>query len=484
VKRIAHLVVLDDREHVGPTVAGIVGLRSYGDIIVRRKPLKTSIKALAKIDGLEVIEVTRSSRLAQILNIIEKHEDLPLTVIPGRAVSTDPLGFGEAIKRLRFLGKNFYNSEKIPLIAHFKTAKEFLKGWDRFLEGPIHLQGHDWVSETQIEASKSLSDISDLESFLKVVTQGTEARHFNDLSIDQYTCIKSSLDVDKMKAEFQYYYLLPNEMQPWFVQPYNFKVVGKMASYEMFRYHLADASVQWIHGAWSPQAFHTFLDRILTFFRERKGKNFHREEVLEQADLLFLEKVRSRSKQLKEATEGIRVLSLLESAGDSFDAIVDRYERLYFRHRRNFQADTLCIGHGDSCLSNVLYEQHHMVMKLIDPKGAHTESGLWMHPLYDVCKLSHSINGLYDFINHGLFKVTLARENSLDLILQTTDGLEELQQVFKTRIIKEGIDWRALRIGECSLFLSMPALHLDHPNKALAFLLNAKRIMDELEEHD
>jgi hypothetical protein len=38
-----------------------------------------------------------------------------------------------------------------------------------------------------------------------------------------------------------------------------------------------------------------------------------------------------------------------------------------------------------------------------------------------------------------------------------------------------------MRLGEASLFLSMLPLHIDYPNKVIAFMLKASQILDEVE---
>lgn len=43
-----------------------------------------------------------------------------------------------------------------------------------------------------------------------------------------------------------------------------------------------------------------------------------------------------------------------------------------------------------------------------------------------------------------------------------------------------GHDVRVMRLGEASLFLSMLPLHMDYPNKVIAFMLKARQLLDEV----
>jgi len=161
---------------------------------------------------------------------------------------------------------------------------------------------------------------------------------------------------------------------------------------------------------------------------------------------------------------------------------VQRYLRLYERHAGKFALAYEVIGHGDPCFSNVLYDQQRYLLKLIDPKGALEESQLWTHPFYDLCKLSHSVMGDYDFINNGLYRVAFTDMNALELHLdQARRDLPALKQCFVRSLEAAGIGRQVIRLGEASLFLSMLPLHMDYPNKVLAFVLRAASILDEVE---
>ena len=117
---------------------------------------------------------------------------------------------------------------------------------------------------------------------------------------------------------------------------------------------------------------------------------------------------------------------------------------------------------------------------LIDPKGATSEDELWTHPFYDFAKVSHSVLGDYDFINNGLYTIGFTEDNQLTLDIRHSNAAH-LKQIFTDQLSAIGYDTRTVRLAEASLFLSMLPLHIDHPNKIVAFLLRAKSILDEIE---
>ena len=88
--------------------------------------------------------------------------------------------------------------------------------------------------------------------------------------------------------------------------------------------------------------------------------------------------------------------------------------------------------------------------------------------------------GDYDFINNGLYTLGFSDNNELVLSFRHTNH-GSLKSIFVNQVKLLGYDVRIIRLGEASLFLSMLPLHIDHPNKVLAFMLNASQILNEVE---
>lgn len=197
---------------------------------------------------------------------------------------------------------------------------------------------------------------------------------------------------------------------------------------------------------------------------------------------LFVSKLEKRVKEFLAIEEGRRINQLAASATPELDIThqLERYLKLYKRFEKGFAFNYRVVGHGDPCFSNVLYDQQRYLLKLIDPKGAVSEEYLWTHPLYDLCKISHSVLGDYDFINNGLYNVGFADNNALILRFTYTNHAA-LKPIFLQHVKTMGHDARIMRLGEASLFLSMLPLHIDYPNKVIAFMLKARQILDEVE---
>ena len=59
---------------------------------------------------------------------------------------------------------------------------------------------------------------------------------------------------------------------------------------------------------------------------------------------------------------------------------------------------------------------------------------------------------------------------------------EEYIALFRSYLEKNGYDYVLVRLYEAGLFLSMLPYHMDQPGKVFGFLLNAIRILDEVEK--
>ena len=120
-------------------------------------------------------------------------------------------------------------------------------------------------------------------------------------------------------------------------------------------------------------------------------------------------------------------------------------------------------------------------MKFIDPKGALTEEELWTNPYYDIAKLSHSVCGRYDFFNNGLYDIEIDKGFHCHLNIDFDN--RRYKEIFREKIEANGFDYWSVRLYEVSLFLSMLPLHMDNPHKVLGFILNAREMLEEIEEN-
>ncbi len=303
----------------------------------------------------------------------------------------------------------------------------------------------------------------------------TQTRHFNQIIQKGDVLIKASKMKDKIRAEYNFFHFVPKKMQKWFVEPFDFIQESEISSYKMKRYNCIDAAKQWVNNGLNYQDFNQFIELFFEFIHERPlKKNKNQTHV----NFLFVEKLHQRCNEFLASEIGQKINKLAIQLNSQYDIHwqLSRFNQLFNQYHHEFMSENLTIGHGDSCLSNILYDKNLGLFKLVDPRGSLIPSGAWMHPLYDVCKISHSILGNYDFINYEKFTI----DNNARVCF-ANEFLLPLKQVFVDKLSHLGFNYKAVRLGEVSLFLSMLPLHGDKIDKLLAITINSYQIMQELE---
>lgn len=476
------LLIYDDREIASEEIRSVVGPRRYGSIIFKSLTLVEHFYTASPSWIRDRIFHLRSEEdLILLRAMLDEIVNMPILVISARAVFSKPEMLTQLIERLPYAEENFTDTLSKPNLVWMRDSRDLIKQWSAFASQPFHAWEKTW-SDTQRLNSALLLDLSKIQDFLSYTSGSTSARHFNQVEIDRFYCTKRSTDKAKMIAEYSFYSLVPENVRPWLVESFDFQDEGDFASYKMQRYYLADAALQWVHGAFDADAFSSFIDRLLFFISVCPKSVCAKNESAAMAQDIFVNKVRLRIKDFLSKEEGQHIDKLVKTAMPqlAIESQFKRYLNFYHSVEKNFVFDYKVLGHGDPCLSNILYDHHHHLLKFIDPRGAMCEKELLMHPLYDLCKISHSVLGDYDFINNGLYDIRLNESNQFFLRL-TQSNQAEMKEIFIKRIKAIGIDIRTMRLCEVSLFLSMLPLHIDNPNKVIAFMLKANEIMDEVE---
>lgn len=479
------IIVYDDSRCVGQDIKNIVGNKRFGEIIVKRKSIERRfLKALTKHVAADSVFVARQPSDFQSLRRELENTETNRRVIHifSDFAVTDDEAFAIAVNKALYseLNVRFQTPDTAMLVFCQKDS------YVRFLS---QLLSHEENRAACVDAfdfarvdTTAFLNLGDSSQFLRYVTGSFDARFFNALSGDEYTVTKTSADKRKIKAEYTFYHLLPENMQRWFVLPFDYREDANGASYSMERYQMTDLAVRWVHGALTTQEFDALLRKVFYFINSRASRSVSPQEYRAAADALYLEKLRARLAQLKECAPYAALANSIATGTRyaSVDAVFEQYYKMYAAEKDAPGAPVSVIGHGDLCFSNMLYNKETMTLRLIDPKGALTEPELWTDPLYDVAKLSHSICGLYDLFNSGMVDVEL--DDALRLSLHVEFDNAPYVEIFNRHLQENGISPRAVRLREASLFLSMLPLHIDHPKKVLGFLLNAIAILEELEQ--
>ena len=469
-------VVYDDSVKPDREIRSITGDKSYGETIFKRVTLADRMADVLYKDKSvsRIIRVNSEDGVYAIPDEIEGRSGNSIIHFYSNFGLSDVDEFLTIVKKARFVNENYTAfCDGKPVLSIFPDSESYEKVLSEVVSREYRADKID---------NNCFTDLSVRANFLNFITSGFDARFFNALEGDEYTVTKKSSKVEKIHAEYEFYKLLPDDMKQWFVEPYDYEEDGEGASYKMERYHMTDVAIRFVHGAVDEAELKDLLDKLFYFISIRAKKAVSADAGKKKADELYIEKLDARMEELKKDGSYDKYDNLIKNGTkySGLDEVIEMYKSLYEKLSDKRKYDALVVGHGDLCFSNILYSKEASLLRLIDPKGAMNEEELYTDPYYDVCKLSHSVCGSYDFFNSGLYEITYDRDLNLNLHIDSEEG--DRIKLFKTYLKKNGFDPELVRLYEAGLFLSMMPYHMDQPGKVLGFLLNAVRIMEEVEK--
>lgn len=480
------IVIYDDSGRKSEVITDIIGDKGFGEVVVKKRRLEDYYKDELEILYQDIVWIRVRSifEYSELINNLERYKGTDVKVVHcfSNFLISDKETARLSFKKLEYIDTDYaLIHEKTAVAAMFASVESYLlfcksitlgnKAWDLIKTMPNNFN------------ISGVVDIGKIGNFIQCITGNFDSRYFNSLQGNDYTLVKTSTNKKKIKAEYTFYHLLPDDMKIWFVMPYDYQEDQSKASYKMERLHMTDLAIKWVHGSISETEFEELLDTYFYFFKSRHTKKCTIEEFNKEANTLYIDKLDQRINDLKNLTEFKKINLLLNAVdGASIDELVQKYYLLKNKiENRNKYKQQLVIGHGDPCFANLLYNKSTKTFKLIDPKGAIEEKNLWTNEYYDVAKLSHSICGRYDFFNNALFEIKINNNFGYDLTIPFDNS--KYIEIFKRKVEENGFDYLTVRIYEVSLFLSMLPLHIDNPHKVFGFILNAKNMLEEIERY-
>lgn len=482
------IVIYDDTIPKSEAITDIIGDRGFADVVVRKRRLEDYYHdEVEKIYlGLIWKKIHSVFEYADLIKSLEfySNEDVKILHCFANYLISDSDKVALSYKKLLYIEEPFaVVANKMGEVAAvmFPCINPYIAFCRTIMSGQkVHDAAKNLKESFEIEG---LIDIGKIGNFIQCITGNFDSRYFNSLQENEYTLQKSSTNKKKIKSEYNFYHLLPEDMKYWFVMPFNYQESENTASYTMERLHIPDLAIKWVHGSIDETEFAELLDKYFFFFKNRHSKECTVTEYNKVADALYIDKVNDRIAELKKSPEYIKMQKFLVASDElNIDILVAKYFKLKSKIESRIDYPKFSvIGHGDPCFANALYSKVTKTLKFIDPKGALIEADLWTNPYYDIAKLSHSICGRYDFFNNGLYDIKVDDKFAYDLDIPF-DNTKYIK-IFKDKAEGNGFDYLSIRIYETSLFLSMLPLHIDNPHKVFGFIINVNNILKEIESN-
>ena len=432
------IVVYDDTGRKSELIADIIGNKGFSDVVVKRKRLEDYYRNEIRRIFPDMVwkKIHSTFEYADLIKEIEVYAGVPVKIMHcfSNYLILDADKAALSYKKLGFIDENFGVLENGKAVAAmFPEPSNYITFVKKIISGE---KAWDLVREIrEFFEIEGLVDISTIGNFIQCITGNFDSRYFNSLKENEYTLVKSSSNKRKIKAEYHFYHLLPDDMKFWFVMPFNYEENADYASYTMERLYMTDLAIKWVHGSMDVTEFEDLMDKYFFFFKSRHVRNCSVQEYESTVKSLYVDKVLNRISDLKQLPEYRKIETMLDVYEDtSIDTLVNKYFELKQKIEGQISRPSrLVIGHGDPCFANALYNKSTKTLKFIDPKGAIAEDELWTEAYYDVAKLSHSVCGCYDFFNNGLFDIKIDQSLSYDLEIPFDNS--KYVEIFKSKII-------------------------------------------------
>lgn len=478
-------IIYDDTGRKSEVITDIIGDKGFADVVVKKKRLEEYFRD--NIGGIypdsKWIKIHSVFEYPDLIKLLDLMRDSDVKVIHcfSNYIFSDSRKVLLTFKKLEFVDDSYrvMDGKKIAAVM-FPNAGEYVNFCKTIVSGQ-----KPWDAAKDIKDSMNISglvDIGIIGNFIQCVTGNFDSRYFNSLMGNEYTLVKSSTNKEKIKAEYTFYHLLPDDMKMWFVMPFDYQETENGASYTMERLYMTDLAIKWVHGSIDENEFENLMDKYFHFFASRHTRECSKEEYDRISNSLYVVKVKERIAALKKLPRYDKVQKLLDVPGNmDIDILADKYFALKHKIEEKKRYPLISvIGHGDPCFANTMYNKSTKTLKFIDPKGALKEEDLWTNAYYDVAKLSHSICGRYDFFNNALFDIRIDENFNYELDIPFDNS--KYMDIFRRKAEDNGFDYLTIRIYEASLFLSMLPLHIDNPHKVFGFILNVNNILKEIEK--
>ena len=317
-----------------------------------------------------------------------------------------------------------------------------------------------------------------------------EPRSFNFLELDEMRGVltKRSLHREKLINEIQWYLKLPKQLHYLAPRIFNYSLYSDSPYIQMEYYGyrtLHEIFLKMIRGIFSPRICEEIFQSLLFAVEDMQACKIRCDKELAQETvksmcvdktLQRLEKLRADDDFKNFFTQKIIINGkIFHSLNEIIALLPDMVARLLFKDVKKY----LSVIHGDLCLPNILIEEEHKFLRLVDPRGKFGDFDIYGDQRYDLAKLLHSLEGNYDLIIADEFKVSV-HDTTIDY--KTTLDFAEVRKIFFAVFKEQLKNLSAIRLIEATLFLSMIPLHTNSLARQLVMLARGVELFEAVLE--
>ena len=306
-------------------------------------------------------------------------------------------------------------------------------------------------------------------------------RHFNDIKIDlkEMSVTKTSTYKSKLIEEIKWLVNLPKELKKFTPKIYDFSLDNDTPFVKMEYFNLLTIHEAFVFGNLPIDKWKVILNKIKYIVKcfESYRVDIDAIEIRNNTKKMYLTKTMERLEAFRRQNlfNFSKPIIVNQVKYESLDRHITYLQTIIedslLNEDREFQ-----IIHGDFCFSNILYNPNNTGIKLIDPRGTFGNMEIYGDQLYEWAKLSHSIDGLYDFIISDKYSLVKNR-NSISYKTHHLKVHKQIKNYFYSYIAP--IDKiNKIKIIQSLLFFSMLPLHNDNSNRQCIMLCKALELIN------
>ncbi len=447
------------------------------------KSLKDSVLA-SKFDGFDNLIIIFGDTVIKEWNLDKYNGDIISYTIVNNPIewttfeiSNQKLKIYDKVKR--DFQENYKSFAGIFSFTDVKLLKKSLKTANSFYEA---IQNYVESKEVEFVEEKDWVDLGHIEEYLKNQNHIVETRYFNEISINREkgTLIKKSIEIEKFSNEIKWYLKMPKELEYLIPRIFDYSLNYDNMFIEMEYYSYPTLHNLFIYGNQSIYKWNKILDLLIKTNKKLSTYqlDLDRKEVDSALEKIYINKTLDRLNELKK--EEI-FLDLFEKNiiinGNNYPSLSEIMEDLPEMVRKVLlNIDKLSLIHGDYFFANILYDSNTDFVRLIDPRGDFGGYGIYGDYRYDLAKLSHSVNGKYDFIINDKFSVNKIKNNIKYEIFNESIH-DEIKELFYSKLGNNIVE---IKLIESLLFLSMVPLHSDYPERQKVMISYGIELFSEI----
>lgn len=318
-------------------------------------------------------------------------------------------------------------------------------------------------------------DLGEVEDLNK--TRENIARHFNSVKLENGVIVKTSVqNFEKLEKEAKWYCFLPKKLSKYTPElldidknnkNYKLEYIKSTPLQELFLYNLPDKK-EW------EKIFNQIKKYLELTFLPVMDDNY----TLSRANFdMLITKTENRVREvIKIFDENYYTINgkIYKNPARNLEAIF-KYVIKHFIDLRDCSRNYAFL-HGDLFFGNMMYDIEKEELKLLDPRGDYGGLVNKGDIRYDIAKLNHSVNGYYDFIVNGLYRL----ENNGTVLNYDfyESSQEDAKKLFEELIYDMSFDKEEIDMLTGLLFLTMIPLHSENKDNQTMQFIKACEFLD------